>query len=63
MLDGLLIAFGIGAGASIIILHTFGESKRNCGAMLSFYANLLADVRRNKAEQADGEVETNKPAN
>ncbi|MFN0138170.1 MAG: hypothetical protein ACKVS9_18860 [Phycisphaerae bacterium] len=51
MLESSLILVLIGGIATMLVLHTFAETKRGCSSMLSFYANLLADVRRNRAEQ------------
>lgn len=57
MLESGLIFVLIGGIAAVLTLHNFGEAKRGCSSMLSFYANLLSDVRKSRAEKADdGEI-------
>ena len=55
----LATVFFLGA---LIVLHAVSSSKSGSADMLGFYANLLADVRRNRIAQMqadrDGHIET-----
>jgi len=67
VLASTLVLAGVCFIGVLLVLHTTALSKESSASMLGFYANLLADVRRNRIAQTqaeiDGVIETARPHN